>query len=160
MGLAEVSSILWREREMLEVLLFKLEEEQLVLASGRTRWLARATHEVEIVLEHIRETELFRAVEVDTVAVELGLDPNPSLLTLAQAASEPWRDILLQHRQGFMELTDAIHSLADANRQLLSTGARATRDALLAVGDDTSTYGRSGSVDAGTVRRVFVDEAI
>jgi hypothetical protein len=59
-----------------------------------------------------------------------------------------------------MELTDAIHSLADANRQLLSTGARATRDALLAVGDDTSTYGRSGSIDAGTVRRVFVDEAI
>src|SRR5438045_4734995 len=39
MGLAELSSILWRERDMLELLLFKLEEEQLVLAAGRTRWL-------------------------------------------------------------------------------------------------------------------------
>src|SRR6185437_6213480 len=29
MGLAEVSDILWRERELLDVLLFKLEEEQL-----------------------------------------------------------------------------------------------------------------------------------
>ena len=37
MGLAELSSILWRERDMLELLLFKLEEEQLVLAAGRTR---------------------------------------------------------------------------------------------------------------------------
>src|SRR5213080_171662 len=35
MGLAELSSILWRERDMLELLLFKLEEEQLVLAAGR-----------------------------------------------------------------------------------------------------------------------------
>ena len=29
--------MLWRERELLEALLFKLEVEQLVLASGRTR---------------------------------------------------------------------------------------------------------------------------
>jgi hypothetical protein len=53
-GLADLSSILWREREMLELLLFKLEEEQLVLASGRGRWLVHATREVEMVLDHIR----------------------------------------------------------------------------------------------------------
>lgn len=160
MGLAEVSSILWRERELLEVLLFKLEEEQLLLAAGRTRWLARATHEVELVLEQIRETELLRAVEVDDAAIELGLAPSPSLVALAERAGGPWREILLQHRQGFMELTEAIQYLAEANRQILSTGARATRDALLSVGDDASTYGRTGSVDLGNTRRAFVDEAI
>ena len=58
MGLADLASILWREREMLELLLFKLEEEQLVLAGGRTRWLAHATREVEVVLEEIRRTEV------------------------------------------------------------------------------------------------------
>ena len=63
MGLAEVSGILWKERELLELLLFKLEEEQLVLASGRTRWLAHATREVEFVMEQIRTTELLRATE-------------------------------------------------------------------------------------------------
>ena len=41
MSLSEVSNILWRERQLLELLVFKLEEEQFVLASGRTRWLAR-----------------------------------------------------------------------------------------------------------------------
>ena len=40
MGLSEVSNILWRQRQLLELLLFKLEEEQLVLKSGSTRWLA------------------------------------------------------------------------------------------------------------------------
>ena len=41
MALAELSNVLWRERELLEMLLFKLESEQLVLAAGRTHWLAR-----------------------------------------------------------------------------------------------------------------------
>ena len=50
MSLTEVSSILWRERELLELLLFKLEEEQLLLAAGRSRWLGHATREVEMVL--------------------------------------------------------------------------------------------------------------
>src|SRR4051812_39244560 len=43
MALTEVSNVLWRERELLEMLLFKLEEEQLLLTAGRTRWLPHAT---------------------------------------------------------------------------------------------------------------------
>ena len=34
MALEALSRVLWRERELLELLLFKLEEEQLVLASA------------------------------------------------------------------------------------------------------------------------------
>src|SRR6185312_11388804 len=78
MGVSEVSTILWRQRELLEMLLFKLEEEQLVLATGRTRWLARSAREVEVVLAEIRRTELLRAVEVESLATELGLQPGPS----------------------------------------------------------------------------------
>ena len=44
----KLSQILWRERELLDSLLFKLEMEQLVLGSGRTRWLARAAKEVAL----------------------------------------------------------------------------------------------------------------
>ena len=40
MGLSEASNILWRQRHLLELLLFKLEVEQTLLASGRLRWLA------------------------------------------------------------------------------------------------------------------------
>ena len=59
--------------------MFKLEEEQLVLAAGRTRWLSHATREVETVLEEIKKVELDRAIEVEGAAKELGLSSAPSL---------------------------------------------------------------------------------
>ncbi len=73
MALSDVSNILWRERQLLELLVFKLEEEQLVLAAGRTRWLGHATREVESVLEEIKRIELERAVLVADAGRELGL---------------------------------------------------------------------------------------
>ena len=47
MSLTDLASVLWRSRELLEMLLFKLEEEQLLLASNRSRWLSHATREVD-----------------------------------------------------------------------------------------------------------------
>src|SRR5688500_20288215 len=94
MTLTEVSNILWRERQLLELLLFKLEEEQLLLASGRSRWLAHATREVETVLAEIKRVELSRAVQVEGLAVELGLSPNASLRELAEDAPPPWNSVL------------------------------------------------------------------
>ena len=81
MALSELSDVLWTERRLLELLLFKLEEEQLVLTSGRTRWLAHATREVETVLDEIRDAELGRSVEADAVAIELGLEPGSTVQT-------------------------------------------------------------------------------
>src|SRR5919107_4550897 len=89
-SLTELSSVLWRTRELMELLLFKLEEEQLLLAAGRARWLAHATREVEMVLEELKTVELSRAVASDAAAVELGLGPNASLRALADAAPPPW----------------------------------------------------------------------
>ncbi len=76
MSWEDLSTLLWKERELLELLLFKIEEEQLVLASGRTRWLAHATREVEVVLAEIREQELHRAVTVDALAAAIGCGPS------------------------------------------------------------------------------------
>ena len=134
MGLAEVSAILWRERELLDLLLFKLEEEQLLVTSGSGRWLAHATREIEAVLDQLRRTEVLRAAEVDAVAAELGLPPNPSLRTLAEAAEEPWTDLLTQHRAAFLVVTEAIAGISADTRVLLSAGQRATYETLLAVG--------------------------
>ncbi len=160
MGLAEVSSTLWRERELLELLLFKLEEEQLLLASGRSRWLSRATREVEVLLEEIRRTELLRAVQVDEAALELGLGPGPSLRELADAAQEPWHSLLHEHREAFLAATAEIQTLAAANRELLTAGQRATREALLSLSEETETYTPTGApASAGRSARL-IDEAM
>lgn len=160
MGLSEVSTTLWRERELLELLLFKLDEEQLVLASGRTRWLARATREVEMVLAEIRRTELARATEVDAAAAALGLAPGPSLNQLADAAPEPWAGLLREHRAAFLALTAEISQLAEANRDLLVSGARSAREALLSIGDEERTYTPTGSTVSAPTRPRLLDEAM
>jgi hypothetical protein len=50
MSLPDLAAVLWRQRDLLERLTYRLECEQLLLAAGRTRWLAVATSEVERVL--------------------------------------------------------------------------------------------------------------
>ena len=160
MGLAEVSSTLWRQRELLELLLFKLEEEQVLLTSGRTRWLARATREVEVVLEEIRRAELLRAVQVDEVALELGLDPGVSLRALAEATTEPWTTLLMEHRQAFMTATAEIQAMAEANRDLLTAGHRAARDALMTLTQSADTYTPMGTPAPTGASARLIDEAM
>jgi hypothetical protein len=160
MSLAEVSTILWRERELLELLLFKLEEEQLVLASGRTRWLTRATREVEIFLAEIRQVELLRAIEVDATATAMNRPAGMSLSQLADACDQPWKDLFHEHRAAFLKMADEITAIAAANHELLTAGQRATREALLTFGEGTPTYTQTGAAAPVPVRSRLVDEAI
>lgn len=158
MTLQTLTSVLWRERQLLELLLFKLEEEQLLLTSGKTRWLGHATREVENVLEQIREVELGRSVESDDVARTLGLEPGRSLHELADAAPAPWDDLLRAHRQAFLELTTQIDTLAAGNRELISTSHRATQEALANLHHDSQTYDATGSTTQHEVAARLLDQ--
>lgn len=160
MSLTDLSSVLWRSRELLELLLFKLEEEQLLLAAGRSRWLAHATREVEVVLEQIRQTEVARAAYSQAVAGELGLSLEASLAELADTAPAPWSDLLHQHRKAFLTLTSEISAMAGANRDLLTVAQRAARETMLAFSGTVETYGPRGqTVNSGDRRPSLVDEA-
>lgn len=130
MNFSEISKALLREQSLLEMLLFKLEEEHLLLSAGRTRWLAAATREIEAVLEEIRRCGLLRAVLMEGAAPGLGLAPNPSLRELAEAAPVPWDDLFALQRLAFLDIADEIRAQASANKQLLHRGAVTTRDLL------------------------------
>jgi hypothetical protein len=161
MALNDVSNILWRERNLLELLVFKLEEEQLVLASGRTRWLAHATREVDTVLEEIKRVELERSVEVQGVAGEMGISSSPSLRELAELTPAPWNKIFDEHRRALLELAQEIDSVAKANRDLLSRGHQAAREALATIGQvEIDSYTPSGTAAAGSLGLRLIDEVI
>jgi hypothetical protein len=166
MGLREVSAVLWRERHLLELLLFKLDEEQLVLAAGRTRWLARATREVEMVLEELRQTELERAVEVGRVAASLGLPDGASLRQLADAAPPPWQGMLAEHREAFLTLTEEISTLTHTNRELLTRGQKAMQDVLAGITDGRvevgagTGYGARPATPEPSRRPFLIDESL
>lgn len=156
----KLSLILWRERELLELLAFKLELEQLVLASGRTRWLGQATREVEDVLATIRETEVLRAMAADEAARTVGLEANPSLSALAELATEPWRTILLDHRDAFIAATRDIAELAETNRGLITAGYRSARETLLAIRGGAEGYTPAGAAVTESPRHRLVDRSL
>lgn len=111
--LRELSDILWRERRLLELLQFKLEEERLLAESGRVRWLHRASREVALVRGELRRADLARAMAAEGAAGELGLGANPTLRELAEASPEPWSGILDRHRRALLLATDEVNDLAE-----------------------------------------------
>jgi hypothetical protein len=135
MSLSEISNVLWRERRLLDLLVFKLEEEQLVLVSGRTRWLSHATREVETILEEIKRVELERAMAVQGSARGLGMSDTPSLRELAAVAPTPWDGIFAEHRRSLLLLAREIDAITKVNRDMLRRGQQAARDGLASLGE-------------------------
>jgi hypothetical protein len=115
-ALREVSDVLWRERRLLELLEFKLEEERLLAEAGRVRWLARATREVAAVRSELRQAELARALVVQAAAAELGVPAGITLKHLAQVAPEPWDGILARHRHALLRSAREVIRLAEQCR--------------------------------------------
>lgn len=145
MAYSDVSNILWRERQLLELLQFKLEVEQSLLATGRTRWLSHATREIEMIIDEVKQVEVVRSMEVQALCEQLGLIDLPTLSSLVGALPEPWSGIFEEHRQAFLLATQEIVGLAESNRELLARGYSAAREALATLGAArVETYGPGG----------------
>ncbi len=154
MSANELSTLLWRERELLDLLLFKLEEEQLLLTAGRSKWLHHATREVEAVLAHLRTTGIERTVEASAVAIEWRLPEDATLRQLVEDAPDPvWREVLQSHLTALTALTAQIADVRDTNLTYLRAATRATQETLATVGTggrgDQAYTGRGVRASAG-----------
>lgn len=143
MSLPDLAAVLWRQRELLERLVYRLECEQLLLAAGRTRWLATATGEVESLLDVLRVIEMQRAAAADDVSRELDLPPGATLEELAGSAQPPWTGVLLEHRQALISLMGELSALAETNKHLMTAGLKAVESTLenLGLREGTSSVG-------------------
>jgi hypothetical protein len=145
-ALTTLSSRLWRLREVLEHLLFKIFETRLVLQSAETKWFAKASRELDSALQELRHVEVLRAVESVTVADQLGLTPEVTLRDLADAVRPPWDSILHEHREVLRSLA------ADLDRAAATPPPPAPPSAGEAAADDLA-----GVVDANAVRAFLVE---
>lgn len=156
MAIHELSALLWRERELLDVLTFKLEEEQLLLTSGKSRWLPHGTREVEQVLEHLSQASLTRTIEAAVVAESWGLPSDAALGDLAAAAPPgPWADILTAHLKALIRQTEVIRELRDSNEQYLRTAVRSTQETLAEMRPEAGTYDAKGKTGPLAGSRIF-----
>ncbi len=159
MSVNDLSTLLWHDRELLDLLIFKLEEEQLLLTAGKTKWLQHATREVESVLKRLREAGLIRAVEVARVAQDWGTSEEASLGELAAAAPEgPWGEILRSHMEAMSSRTAQIKQLRDANEQFLRAAARSTQETAAALQPAAGVYDSHGSTGPAAGSHLFDTE--
>jgi hypothetical protein len=150
--LSEVAAVLWRERDVLEDLLFALIEQQLLLESGHTRWLARADAAVQEAAKAVQSHEVLRAIEVEMMAQQHGLPADVTLLEIVDHVPEPWPTVLQEHREALRALTGEIDAATARNRTLLLAGERATREALEQLGALGSSVPSTGHYDARGAR--------
>lgn len=145
MGANELSSLLWKERELLDVLTYKLETEQLLLTAGKSRWLQYATAEVEAVLEQLRLAGLARAVAVSATATLWGFPEDASLGEIAASApAGPWGEIMQAHLAALNLQTRAIRALRDSNEQFLRAASRSAQETLSSMHPEAGTYTAAG----------------
>jgi hypothetical protein len=119
-----------------------------------------ATTEVERVLEELRHVELLRAVQVDEVAPELGLSPNPSLRDVAEAAPEPWHSIFDQHRAALLGLAEEVRILSEANRDLIHNGAKAVRELVESLHGEGREHYTSDGIVSDRPSSILLDQAL
>jgi acetyl-CoA acetyltransferase len=165
MSIPDLAALLWRQRELLERLVYRLECEQLLMAAGRTRFLGQATAEVEALLDELSVQELQRAAVADRVCQESGLEPGASLEEIAGSVQPPWTEVLVEHRHALLTLTAELAALAETNRHLMAAGLQAVEAAMQNLGLRQGTaslgydaQGRSEMI-AGH-RRTVVDRSL
>jgi hypothetical protein len=156
-----LSTLLWREQELLDLLLFKAEEKQYLILTGKTRWLARIAHEIEVILDQLRTLEVERAAATEAIAASTGIGANPSLRQLAEKAPAPWADLLGKHHEALLVLITELRSLSDTNRELIQSGLSAIGEALLTARTPSAgTYYQQGRPTGNAYRPVTVDGAL
>lgn len=122
-GFTTLSSTLWRLREVLDQLLFKVFQTQLVVRSGEAKWLARTTRELDAALQEARHVEVLRAVETVALADRLGVPPELTATQLVRLAGPPWDTIFDEHRDALIAITgDIARTAADVPDLELGSG--------------------------------------
>jgi hypothetical protein len=101
-SLAELSGLLWRERDVLDQLVQRLRADD-DAAAGEL--------EAEGLLRSISSLELHRAITAREVALEFGLEGEPSLQDLIERSDDEWATLLAGHRMALRTLTDEVRRL-------------------------------------------------
>jgi hypothetical protein len=156
----ELSRQLWRQRRLIETLLFKLEVERLLLATGKIRWLDAATVEVGVVLDQIRHEDLAReAMPLATIRRELDLDVEATLTDIIAAAPEPWGEIYRDHQTALLAYIGEVEAAAASNRELLQRGLRSTQTFLSSLHTTAPAdgYSRTGASVGTTLKPSILD---
>lgn len=145
-GVEDLSTELWRQRELLDRLLFKFEEQRLLLVAGRSRWLPFATEEIENVAGRLKMSALTVSVMIADTARELGLADDAKLRDIVVAApSDAWREVLASHLDAMTGLVADVQAVQTGNGALLRSALRNAQETLRIIADPVGGYTADGA---------------
>lgn len=148
----ELSRVLWKQRELIDLLQYRLEIQQMVLISSRAERLQLALSEVEAAMASIREVEENRDQIVRQCAELVGLDYNATITQLREAIPEPWKTLLGDHQKALLDQVAETERTANSNREFAVRGANEVRGVLNEITGNVPTvaYGPNGGRVANT----------
>lgn len=159
--LPDLVAQLGRQRQLVEYLLFKLLEAQLLLSSDQAAFVPIAMAEIESVLRRIREEEERREELISLLAEDWGMPPRElKLAYLTEHAPDPFRAAFAEHRRNFMSLVDQVEKVTRDNRRLATEGLGRVQAALSGLVEDASTYSPEGRVEKFVARPVSHDQVV
>jgi hypothetical protein len=163
MGASELTALLWQERELLDLLEYRLEVQRALLTIGESRWAQRAADEIEATTAQLRRLNIARDIEVQAVADEWRFEAaNPSLRELIAVASAdgPWPEIFTAHLRAMLASVERIGARRAENGRMLREALRHTQETLAGTGDRAGTYTAAGTADLGARPAIlFEDDA-
>lgn len=121
----DLITVLNRERQSLEHLLFRLLEARGLLTTGDARFLGWAATDLEHAAEAVREVELHRAAMVSERAETD--EASPTLRQIAATTDEPYASLLEDHRVALGRLAVEIGAATEATQELAAEGLRQLR---------------------------------
>jgi hypothetical protein len=150
--LGELSHVLWQLRDLTTNLVYRLEVQQLLMVSGRARWIGASTEDVDRAIGLIQRKELDRVRLVERLSPMLDTAPDATLEQLCEVAPPPWDLVLSEHRAEFLLLTAEAEDAARDNRELLHQGLAELRQMLQAMGGPAAVEEGYGDL-GGRIRR-------
>jgi hypothetical protein len=106
-SLNELSGLLWRERDVLDLVVRRLE-------AGGSDW--------EGLLRSVGSLELHRAITAREAALELGVSGDATLDEVAAAAPPQWSSILTSHALALRSLTSEIARVSSSGERVVAGG--------------------------------------
>lgn len=162
--LAELSAHLWELRESFDLLVYRCEVQELVLAAGRADSLPRAVAEVESALTAVQAQNPQVAKVLQEAAWELGIDDDgPGLRDVLDGVPDEWRTPIGDHLAALETMQDRITRSVAVSAEIAARGVALTNDILAGstsveptVNEGYSDKGRSTSFDVSRPRNIKV----
>ena len=142
----QLASALRREQELLDLLLFKLVETRLLLRASESRYVARASDEVERARHHTRQGDRLRAAALTSLGLSRTTGRTVTLHLLASTADEPWAGILRDHHRSLCAAVTEIAAVNHENAALARQGMQRLADERLTAATAPTRSGQAGEL--------------